>query len=543
MKTIRKKAISTLLAAVIVLAIGATGVPANASYRSFESTYMMPFLFHEGFSNTSGGGIYDYNGNMVKSYNEVRDLDIEFSYFSNGLIMTKVLVDSYNRRYKYGYRNRNFDVVTPAWFDDAKPYSEGLAAVYDRELGAWGYIDPTGNVVLSFRYGAAYSFSEGLALVSDKYTGVQGFINKSGEMIIPNYRAGSNCEQFTNGLFFANKINDPSDRYSATTFGILDINGNFVPLTLGLREYRLFSEGLAAAMEEASGKWGFINPAGQWAIEPQYAYAYNFSEGLAAVTHDPAKSEAVKFGFIDKSGTMVIPANDFYGTTYRDSVIEFHEGLCAMENRGANMGYIDKTGRVVIPFRYSFTVSFKEGHAFASTGHDAIVLKNPLGVTPPELPALVQPPPVPLYPPALIARPTTSTVLVNGTQVAFDAYTIKDNNYFKLRDLAYVLNGTEKQFEVVYDAATDTIRMSSGRAYTVIGGEMTGRGAGEKTPILTASRVLLNGREMQFTAYNIDGNNYFKLRDIGSALNFGVFWDGATSTIRIDTSTYYSSGQ
>ena len=55
----------------------------------------------------------------------------------------------------------------------------------------------------------------------------------------------------------------------------------------------------------------------------------------------------------------------------------------------------------------------------------------------------------------------------------------------------------------------------------------------------TPSKVYINGKEVQFTAYNIDGYNYFKLRDIGKALNFGVLWDGANNTIRIDTTEDY----
>lgn len=42
------------------------------------------------------------------------------------------------------------------------------------------------------------------------------------------------------------------------------------------------------------------------------------------------------------------------------------------------------------------------------------------------------------------------------------------------------------------------------------------------------------------TAYNIDGNNYFKLRDLGEALNFSVTWGAANNMIRIDTSAEYS---
>jgi uncharacterized repeat protein (TIGR01451 family) len=45
---------------------------------------------------------------------------------------------------------------------------------------------------------------------------------------------------------------------------------------------------------------------------------------------------------------------------------------------------------------------------------------------------------------------------------------------------------------------------------------------------------------MTFTAYNIEGNNYFRLRDIGEALDFGVTWDSAKNTVVIDTSKGYT---
>ena len=45
---------------------------------------------------------------------------------------------------------------------------------------------------------------------------------------------------------------------------------------------------------------------------------------------------------------------------------------------------------------------------------------------------------------------------------------------------------------------------------------------------------------MQFTAYNIGGNNYFKLRDIGEAFDFGVDWDQDAQTISINTGKGYT---
>jgi hypothetical protein len=138
-------------------------------------------------------------------------------------------------------------------------------------------------------------------------------------------------------------------------------------------------------------------------------------------------------------------------------------------------------------------------------------------------------------PAALVAAPAASTVLVNGKNIAFDAYNIDGANYFKLRDLACALSGTEKQFDVGWDGAANAIALTSGRAYTVAGGEMTGKGAGSKTPTPTMSKVTLDGAEVSFTAYNIDGNNYFKLRDMGAALNFSVGWDASKNTVAIDT--------
>lgn len=143
--------------------------------------------------------------------------------------------------------------------------------------------------------------------------------------------------------------------------------------------------------------------------------------------------------------------------------------------------------------------------------------------------------------PSLIAKPTPSIVLVDGKDIEFDAYSINDNNYFKLRDLAYILNGTEKQFDVGWDGEKNTITLTAGEAYTAVGNEMQGKGTGYKTPTPTGSTVYIGGREVSFTAYNIEGNNYFKLRDIAVEFNFSVNYINATKVVVIDTSKEYGN--
>lgn len=153
-------------------------------------------------------------------------------------------------------------------------------------------------------------------------------------------------------------------------------------------------------------------------------------------------------------------------------------------------------------------------------------------------------PTTPTTPPAtntITATPTSSKVLVNGTAVEFDAYTINDNNYFKLRDVAKVVSGSEKQFEVTWNSATSAIELVSGQPYTVVGGELAKGDGTSKNATLNSSTVYKDGAVVELTAYTINDNNYFKLRDLGQAFNFNVSWDGANNCIVVNTSESYTA--
>ena len=49
--------------------------------------------------------------------------------------------------------------------------------------------------------------------------------------------------------------------------------------------------------------------------------------------------------------------------------------------------------------------------------------------------------------------------------------------------------------------------------------------------------IYVDGQQVQLEAYNIGGNNYVKLRDVGKAVGFNVSWDG--STVQIDSDAPY----
>jgi len=69
--------------------------------------------------------------------------------------------------------------------------------------------------------------------------------------------------------------------------------------------------------------------------------------------------------------------------------------------------------------------------------------------------------------------------------------------------------------------------------------------SGTKTANPSDASVLVDGKPVQFQAYEIDNNNYFKLRDIaaaisGTARQFNVEWDSAQNTIRLLTGAAYA---
>lgn len=122
-------------------------------------------------------------------------------------------------------------------------------------------------------------------------------------------------------------------------------------------------------------------------------------------------------------------------------------------------------------------------------------------------------------------------VTLNGAKADLAAYTINSNNYFKLRDLAKALKGLDSEFEVKWNAAQQRIDLTSRTAYTAVGGEQAALPAGNKAATLTNASVYLDGKPLSLTAYSIGGNNYFKLRDLGDALGFGVDWNADTMTM------------
>ena len=112
---------------------------------------------------------------------------------------------------KYGIVDKKGNLVIEYRFDDARGFSDGLAAVCigDYSTGKWGYIDKLGQMVIEPRFEEAGFFVNGLATV--KINGKTGFIDKTGQIVIdPQFKY--EIFHFRNGLSMVT-LDDDRDAY------------------------------------------------------------------------------------------------------------------------------------------------------------------------------------------------------------------------------------------------------------------------------------------------------------------------------------------
>jgi hypothetical protein len=271
-------------------------------------------------------------------------------------------------RGRSGFINRAGKVRIPLCFDALGDFSEGLAR-FERD-GNWGYIDSRGAVVIEPKFPWAEEFSEGLARVqvSGSSLGIDGrwgFIDKTGKVVIPpDYKEGQGEK--------SNIGSDGTDDSFHDGLAKVEVNGKtgYIDKTGKLAipaEFAYaypFAEGLAAVTKSRTGDdgWGYIDTTGKWVIEPQFEWGSSFRDNLAPV------NRTANCGYIDKSGKLVLkpplsPGEKDCATVWGD----FSEGLSRWKV-GKKYGFIDRSGKMVVQPKYDLTFHFSEGLAAVKIG-------------------------------------------------------------------------------------------------------------------------------------------------------------------------------
>ncbi len=209
-----------------------------------------------------------------------------------------------------GYTDRFGKMLIPAKYEEARQFSEGLAAV--KLNRKWGFIDKNDSIIIPFIYGWASSFGEygfkGLSIVKVDNVperaigmtslGKTGLINKAGELVIP-----------MSYVFISPIVNG---------FALIN-NGS------GIRE----------ETHRYNGKYGFINRKGKVVIPCIYEDAEPFSYKISLV------KRAGKWGGINSRGKEIVPC--VFDTLYRDKT----EHDVIIGKKGLNSVRIDSKGKII----------------------------------------------------------------------------------------------------------------------------------------------------------------------------------------------------
>lgn len=156
--------------------------------------------------------------------------------------------------------------------------------------------------------------------------------------------------------------------------------------------------------------------------------------------------------------------------------------------------------------------------------------------------------PAPAHAASPVVVASTQNFVVDGKQVKAEVYNIDGSNYFKLRDIACLLMGTTAEFDVDYNADTNSVTVVPGEPYEPVGGELALREDKSATAVPSGQSIQIQGADSAaLSIYNIGGNNFFKLRDLGGALRFYVGYEKESNTAVIHSAyhmeqTDYSEG-
>lgn len=263
---------------------------------------------------------------------------------------------------KYGFADESGQVVIPLQYDDAKPFSEGLAAVaigrwYDAK---WGFIDEKGKMVIDIQFLDAESFSDGLcavAVVTD--TLKWGYIDKAGKWVIqPQF---DRAEPF-NGNIASIRVGD----WSEGKWGCIDRTGKIV-IQPTFKEPVFFRGGLVADVE-TQGTKRIINNTGKTIVDlpgDSYLYFYDdFTDGWGRVEVDE------KVGLLNGKGWILKPEYES---------MSLLGDYCVVQKDDENGGIWSKSGKWLIEPKQGLYITSEDSGVLSVGLNDSFGLLNDSG--------------------------------------------------------------------------------------------------------------------------------------------------------------------
>lgn len=343
-------------------------------------------------------GLIDYEGNEVLAC----IYDTIYSYNSDSKIISK--------NGKFGVIEYNGNIIFDLDFDDVKTSTDNTNLIALKKGSQWGLITTKGKKVVSFEYDKVANIEKGYIVVGQK--GRYGILDSIGNIkinldydtIFFNYENSKislakkdnrigiinsnlqlvteckyNCEFLLSGTlpmidkpqngFIKLGIYQSSAKHPVL-YGLINCETGEIAIPFEYDDLGSYSEELIWGKKD--GKCGYLDINNNVIIKFEYDWAYDFSEGLAAVEKFSGQYVYTnmgivperKTGFIDKYGKIIIPFK-FNSQVGNEPI--FKEGLApvGVSNSniyGINKGYINKNGDFVIEPIYEEATPFEHGY-------------------------------------------------------------------------------------------------------------------------------------------------------------------------------------
>lgn len=234
-------------------------------------------------------------------------------------------------RYAYSYGRDTYEDVTTA----------ANGAIQVKREGLWGLAKADGTLLIPCMYDKVSTYSNGRVLV--KKGNEISFVNLDNNRLVlchddisdfTNWSENRAALRMADGWHMA----DAELRTSSTAYEALG----------------MFSGGYAAAAQ--NGRWGVVDPTGEWLVSPEY-------DGI--ITDSLGRCYNQGAVFAQKGGQAVLLVDGQQVAAFEDAHPFGSEGYAAVKKNGL-WGFVDTTGQVQIDFQYEDAHSFGQHLAAVS---------------------------------------------------------------------------------------------------------------------------------------------------------------------------------
>lgn len=207
--------------------------------------------------------------------------------------------------------------------------------------------------LILLQIGAFKTFCQDILIAPAKKSGTWGYIDKSGNWIVsPQFLAAKKFDHnLGEVIYYEPEVDDYRTKFitikNETSFRLPELN------------YSEFSEGHLAYKE--GNLYGFIDSTGTKVIPAQFKFCSPFRSGKAAVMF-----KSGKMGYINYAKQLLISPRYDTAFDFRDKFAVV--GKKDIISREWKYGVIDQYGNILVPFIYDWITNFSEGKAFGNKG-------------------------------------------------------------------------------------------------------------------------------------------------------------------------------